>query len=54
MKITEVKNSVFELADVTHRVEAVGSGPYPKERWVGRSQGQAAGHRQVRHVITDQ
>ncbi len=46
MKITEVKISVFELPDVTRRMEMFESGSAPNTRWVSRPHGdQSAGHR---------
>jgi L-alanine-DL-glutamate epimerase-like enolase superfamily enzyme len=55
MKITEVKISVFELPDVTRRVEMFESGSGPNTRWVSRPHGaQSTGHRHVLHVRTDE
>ena len=55
MRITEVKISVFELPDVTRRVEMFESGSGPNTRWVSRPHGaQSTGHRHVLHVRTDE
>ena len=54
MKITNVKNSVFDLPDVTHRVKVLAPGSGPNRSWVSRPHSQSNGHRHVLHVLTDE